>query len=92
MLLVLANFKSDAVAKYLALKSRAESVDDVRAWYEALTPELLRHLILPAGGDLVAQRQLSEARKFLAEFRLAAWVTEQEPEEGHCPHRQCCDG
>lgn len=82
--LALADFDDAPVAKYLEAKGRSENADDVRAWYESLTPEALP-LVLAPDADLPGQRQLLEAKRFLGEFRLAAWVQEQNKDKGIAP-------
>lgn len=82
--LVLSGFNDEAVLKFLTAKSRAEAVACVREWHGALSPDLAAKLIEP-GDDPAACRQLAEARRFVEEFRLVAWVKEQNSEKGIAP-------
>lgn len=83
-LFALADFDDAFVQKYLRAKQRSETVADVRAWYESLPPEHTRDLLAP-DADRQAQRQLAEAKKFLGEARLVAWVQEQNEKKGVAP-------
>ena len=80
----LADLDATPVQKYLDIKQRAETVADVRAWYESLPPEEVRLLLNLPGGSR-AEKQLQEAKRFLGEFRLVHWVAEQNESRGIAP-------
>lgn len=82
---VLAELDVQAPLKYLELKQRAASEDDVRMWYAALSEEERAVLLDPPEGDATAVRQLAEARRFIEERGLVSWVYEQNTAKGLAP-------
>jgi hypothetical protein len=81
--LLLSQFNDEAVSQFLSAKHRVETAADVRTWYGALRPDVAAGLLDP--GDDAARRQMSEAQRFTQEFRLVAWVKEQNAVKGIAP-------
>jgi hypothetical protein len=82
--LALSELNDEIVSKFLTKKKRSDTAAHVRAWFGALPPDLAVKLLEP-GDDQAAGRQLAEARKFVEEFRLTAWVKEQNSAKGIAP-------
>jgi hypothetical protein len=78
-------FQAEAALRYLQSKGRAATAEDLRAWYASLSPDEKARLLSPTADSLVANKQLAEALKFLAEFRLVLWVQEQNHTKGAAP-------
>ena len=82
--LVLSEHNDEIVSKFLSTKKRSNTAAQVCGWFGALPPDLAAKLLEP-GDDQAAGRQLAEASKFVEEFRLAAWVKEQNSAKGIAP-------
>ena len=81
----LADVQAGAGRKYLRAKKRVASEADVREWYTSLSAEARAGLLSPPVGDKAAARQVAEARRFIDESQLIAWVREQNTRKGIAP-------
>ena len=81
----LSGFNLAASTKYLRHKGRWSDDTGCRTWYHALPTESRAQLLHPAEGDGVARRQLAEARTFVEEEQLVAWIQLQNQAKGIAP-------
>lgn len=82
--LALSDFNLAFVIQYLSQKGRSETAGDAMDWCGALSGEEILKLC-ETSDDSQANRQLREARKFVEEARLAAWVKTQNAAKGIAP-------
>ena len=67
------------------MKKRRVSPDEVRGWCDWMSVRDRCNLTSPPPGEPRTMRQLAEARKFVAEKKLVAWVKQQNEERGLAP-------
>ncbi len=75
----------DAAVEYLQSKGRKADAREVQSWFDDLSTLEATELASPPVDDLRAARQLAEAKKFVAEKDLVAWVQQQNETRGIAP-------
>jgi hypothetical protein len=81
----LAGYDVATAVEYLRWKGRRGGEDEVRAWCSGVSESQRLCLASPPDGEQQAHRQLREARKFLEEKAVVAWVKKQNEAKGLAP-------
>lgn len=81
----LSDGSTDVALEYLATKKRWASEGEVRGWHDGMPASERRNLTSPPPDEPRSARQLAEARRFVAEKKLVAWVKQQNEERGLAP-------
>lgn len=83
--LALADSNFAAAVEYVRWKGRCTTSQEVQAWDAALSVDARQQLLDPPADQPREARQLAEARKFIAERLVVAWVRKQNVQRGIAP-------